>query len=191
LRGSTILLQDHDMYIYDSHERQITHAIQFLKEGLKNNESCILIANYHEKTKIRTKERRKSQSDTPSYIKTLGMTDIKVVSASNWFLTGQSAKRVSLEKVISSWAKLSSKAALRGRTRLRAFVDMSLLFRHQLLEDLIELESRVSSMQNLPIKLICAYLESDLSLLLDLSLLSLESYKKICQDHGHVHHVTS
>ena len=33
-------------------------------------------------------------------------------------------------------------------------------------------------MRNLPIKLICAYIESDLSLLTDLSLLSKESYKK-------------
>jgi hypothetical protein len=176
------------MYIYDSHERQITHAIQFLKEGLKNNETCILIANFPEKKQ--TRRRTNGKSDTSSYIKTLGTTGIKVVSASNWFRTDQPVNRLSIEKVISSWEKLSSKTALGGRTKLRAFVDMSLLFKYQQLEDLIKLESRVSSMQNLPIKLICAYLESELSLLLDLSLLSLESYEKICQVHGHVHHVS-
>ena len=88
------------------------------------------------------------------------------------------------------WVNLSSKRELNGKSRLRAFVDMSLLYRCQLLEDLVECEYRVANLRNLPIKLICAYIESDLSLLTELSLLSIGSYKKICHYHRNVFHIT-
>jgi hypothetical protein len=188
LGGSTIPLHDHDMYIYDSPEGQVTHALQFLKEGLKNNESCLLVANYSVGKKV--KGRRNNLWESFTGIETIEESDIKVVSASDWFFRGQTVNGPKVNNIGRVWTDLSSKRAFRGRPRLRAFVDMSLLFRHQMLKDLVECESRVAKMRNLPIKLICANLESDLSLQTDLSLLSSESYKKICHDHGNVFHFT-
>ena len=174
------------MYIYDRQEDQIAHALEFLKEGLKNNESCLLVTDYSVRKKQRT---RNNHWDSSTAIKDIKESDIKIVSASDWFLA-RTAAGLKVNNVEEIWINLSRKRELRGRSKLRAFVDMSLLYRHQLLEDLVGCEYRVANMRNLPIKLICAYLESDLSLLTDLSLLSLESYKKICNYHRNVFHIT-
>lgn len=174
-------MHDHDMCIYDSQEEQVAHALEFLKEGLKNNESCLLVTDYFDRKKQkRTRKHLESSTD---------IKDIKVVSSSDWFLA-RTAAGLKVNNVEELWINRSSKRELRGKSKLRAFVDMSLLYRHQLLEDLVRCEYRVANMRNLPIKVICAYLESDLSLLTDLSLLSLESYKKICHYHRNVFHIT-
>jgi hypothetical protein len=174
------------MYIYDSQEEQVAHALEFLKEGLKNNESCLLVADYSVRKK--QKRTRNNHWESSTDIKEIKKRDIKVVPSSDWFLARTTAG-LKVNNVEEMWINLSTKRELRGRSKLRAFVDMSLLYRHQLLEDLVKCEYRIANMRNLPIKLICAYLESDLSLLTDLSLLSLESYKKICHYHRNVFHI--
>jgi hypothetical protein len=175
------------MYMYDSQEEQITHALEFLKGGLKNNESCLLVADYSVRKK--QKRTRNNHWESSTDIRDIKESDIRVVSSSDWFLA-RTAVGLKVNNVGEMWINLSSKRELRGKSKLRAFVDMSLLYRCQLLEDLVECEYRVANMRNLPIKLICAYIESDLSLLTDLSLLSIESYKKICHYHRNVFHIT-
>jgi len=173
------------MCIYDSLEEQVARALEFLKEGLKNNESCLLVTDYF----VRKKLKRTRNNHWESSIEDIKKSDIKVISSSDWFLA-RTAAGLKVNNLGEMWINLSSKRELRGKSKLRAFVDMSLLYRCQLLEDLVECEYRVANMRNLPIKLICAYIESDLSLLTDLSLLSIESYKKICHYHRNVFHIT-
>lgn len=175
------------MYIYDSQEEQITHALEFLKGGLKNNESCLLVADYSLRKK--QKRTRNNHWESSTDIRDIKESDIRVVSSSDWFLA-RTAAGLKVNNKREMWINLSSKRQLRGKSKVRAFVDMSILYRCQLVDDLVECEYRVANMRNLPIKLICAYIESDISLLTDLSLLSKESYKKICHYHRNVFHIT-
>ena len=71
--------------VYDSQEEQITHALEFLKGGLKNNESCLLVADYS----VRKKQKRTRQSTD---IKDIKESDIRVVSSSDWFLSSHSGR---------------------------------------------------------------------------------------------------
>jgi hypothetical protein len=170
------------MHIYDSQDQELASALDFLKEGLKLNERCILIANYpvREETKV------KSQSEPSAYVKTLEAIGIEVIAPTVWFLGGRVARGRVADRTMRSWVKLSNKNALREKSRLRAFIDMRPLFMHKLLDDLVELEASIATSE-LDIKLICAYLASDLSLLSDLALLSSESYTAIRNDHGRVY----
>jgi hypothetical protein len=170
------------MHIYDSQEQELASALDFLKEGLKLNERCVLIANYP----VRKERKVKGQSDPSAYFKTLDSLGIEVIAPALWFLGGRIAKKRVSDHIMRSWVKLSNKNALREKSRLRAFVDMRPLFMYRLLDDLVEVEARIATSE-LDIKLICAYLSSDLSLLSDLALLSPESYDAIRNDHGRVY----
>ena len=114
------------MYIYDSQKEQIAHALEFLKEGLKNNESCLLVADYSVRKK--QKRTRNNQWESSTDIKDIKKSDIRVVSSSDWFLA-RTAAGLKVNNVEEMWINLSSKRELRGKSKLRAFVDMSLLYR--------------------------------------------------------------
>jgi hypothetical protein len=106
---------------------------------------------------------------------------IKIVSAVDWFFKVQGQTKVNQEDLINSYAELSNIALRGGKNTLRAFVDMSIFFKYDLVLDLLESESKLQRIPNFPLKLICGYLESDISLL------SAESYQRLQTDHRHVY----
>lgn len=167
------------MCIYGTHEGQLIHALHFLKDGFYNNESCIFITNYLTEERIEIilhdilSESHSEISKAPG--------DIKIVSAVDWFFKGQGQTKVNQEDLINSYTELSNIALRGGKNTLRAFVDMSIFFKYDLMLDLLESEFKLQRIPNFPLKLICGYLESDISLL------SAESYQRLQTDHGHVY----
>ena len=71
------------------------------------------------------KERRNNPWESSIGIETIEESDIKVISASDWFFRGHTANGPKVNNIRRVWTDLSSKRALGGRPRLRAFVDMS------------------------------------------------------------------
>lgn len=171
------------MCIYGTHEGQLIHALHFLKDGFRNNESCIFITNYLTEERIEIILNDILSESNSEISKASG--DIKIVSAIDWFFKGQSQgqgqTKVNQEDVINSYTELSNIALRSGKNTLRAFVDMSIFFKYDLVLDLLESESKLQRIPNFPLKLICGYLESDISLL------SAESYQQLQTDHRHVY----
>ncbi len=167
------------MCIYGTHEGQLVHALHFLKDGFRNNESCIFITNYLTEERIENilhdilPESQSEGFKAPN--------DIKIVSAFDWFFKGQEQTKINQEDLINAYTELSNIALRSGKKTLRAFVDMSLFFKYDLVADLLESESKFQRIPNFPLKLICAYLESDISLL------SSESYERLQTNHRHVY----
>ena len=88
---------------------------------------------------------------------------------------------------MESWSNLSDSGMKNGKHGVRAFADVGIFFRSESVQDLEEYESIFARVRLFSLKVICAYLVSDLSLLTDLSLLSLESYKTLQERHGHIY----
>ena len=99
------------MYIYDSQEEQITHALEFLKGGLKNNESCLLVADYSVRKK--QKRPRNNHWESSTDIRDIKESDIRVVSSSDWFLA-RTAAGLKVNNVREMWINLSSKRRAEG-----------------------------------------------------------------------------
>ena len=99
------------MYIYDSQEEQITHALEFLKGGLKNNESCLLVGDYSVRKK--QKRTRNNHWESSTDIKDIKESGIRVVSSSDWFLA-RTAVGLMVNNVGEMWINLSSKRGLGG-----------------------------------------------------------------------------
>lgn len=178
--GGTIQMSgNHVMCIYGTHEGQLVHALHFLKEGLHNNETCVLVTNYLSEDRIQGIFRDVWLTLYPESHRSFD--DVMIISASDWFFGNKEGTKIDTDEVFKSYSNLSEKAVQNGRTRLRAFVDMSLFFKHQLVQDLIECESRFKRIPTFPLKLICAYLESDISSL------SSSSYENLQEDHRHVY----
>ncbi len=99
------------MFIYDSQEEQVAHALEFLKEGLKKNESCLLVTDYFDTRK--QKRTRNNHREFSTDIKDIKKSDIKVVSSSDWFLA-RTAAGLKANNVGEIWINLSSKRDLGG-----------------------------------------------------------------------------
>jgi MEDS: MEthanogen/methylotroph, DcmR Sensory domain len=169
----------HIMCIHGTQNSQFMHALHFLKEGLRNNESCVLITNYLNKEKI---EQIFQDLWNSSYEKVpIVAEDLRIISASEWYFDSQKGKKIDTSDLLKSYLNLSNKSERTGNTPLRAFVDMSFFFKHQLVEFLVECESKFSRVPVFPLKLICAYLESDVSSL------STNTYNILQEHHKHVY----
>jgi DcmR-like sensory protein len=169
----------HTMCIYGTQEGQLFHALHFLKEGLRNNESCVLITNYLNEEKIEQIFRdvwNASYHESP-----FTTDDLMIISTSEWFFGNKQAKKIDANDLLKTFLKLSNKAVRNGNTRLRAFVDMSFFFKHRMVEELVECESKFKRIPTFPFKLICAYLESDISSL------STNTYDNLQKHHKHVY----
>ncbi len=91
----------HVMCIYSTRDSLLRHALHYLKEGLDNNESCMLITHYLTKNKIKD-----IMADLwgARYMSGLKWTDdIKVVSGSRWYFRGR-MYTFNTDSVMESWS---------------------------------------------------------------------------------------
>jgi hypothetical protein len=174
----------HAMCVYNTRDYLLLHALHYLKEGLDNNENCMLITDYLTKSKARDMMTSIWGARYVSGLK--GTNDIKIVSGSQWYFRGRPST-FNIDYVMESWSNLSDSGMKNGKHGVRAFADVGIFFRRESVQDLVEYESIFARVQLFSLKVICAYLVSDLSLLTDLSLLSLESYKTLQESHGHIY----
>jgi hypothetical protein len=171
----------HVMCIYSTRDSLVRHGLQYLKEGLDRNESCLLITHYLTKDKV--KDIMAHLWGEP-YMSGLKWTDdIQVVYGSKWYFRGR-LYSFNIDSVMESWSNLSNNAISRGKHGGRVFADVGFFFRREMVQVLVNYESRVPPLR---LKIICAYLASDLSILSDLSLLSKESYNTLQESHEHVY----
>ena len=95
-----------------------------------------------------------------------GTNDIKIVSGSQWYFRGRPST-FNFDYVMESWSNLNDSGMKNGKHGVRAFADVGIFFRSESVQDLAEYESIFARVQLFSLKVICAYLVSDLSLLTD------------------------
>jgi hypothetical protein len=155
------------------------HALHFLKEGLANNEFCVLITSFPNKENIR--QILRDLWNSYYQIGSITPDDLMIISASEWYFDNQEGTKMYTNELLKSFFNFSNNATQNGNTRLRAFIDMSFFFKHQLVEVLVECESKFNIVPTFPLKLICAYLESDVASL------STNTYNILQEHHKHVY----
>jgi hypothetical protein len=155
----TSLTGIHTLTIYRNQEDKFSHALHFLKEGLENNESIVLITDYLSKEKVLDVMRDLWETD---YVDTLYKDgDITIVTTAEWYFRGHYMK-INNEKVMKCWNDVTDKAKQRGKRGLRAFGDVRLFFEHGLTDELISYELEFHRKPYFSLKIICAYLESEI-----------------------------
>ena len=155
----TSLTGIHTLTIYRNQEDKFAHALHFLKEGLENNESIVLITDYLSKEKVLDIMRDLWETD---YVDTLYKDgDITIVTTADWYFSGHYMK-ISNEKVMKCWNDVTDRAIQRGKRGLRAFGDVRLFFEYGLTDELISYELEFHRKPYFSLKIICAYLESEI-----------------------------
>ncbi len=155
----TSLTGIHTLTIYRNQEDKFAHALHFLKEGLDNNESIVLITDSLTKNKIL--DIMRDLWDTNYVNRLYKKGDITIVTTAEWYFRDDPLK-INSEKIMKCWTDLTVEAIERGKRGLRAFGDVRLFFEYGLTEELVRYESEFHKKPHFPIKVICAYLESDI-----------------------------
>ena len=171
----------HIVGIYSNQEAELNHALQFLKSGIDNNESVILITDYAPREKIR--DVMSSSWGTKEVGKLEQNGDLSIASSAEWYLTeeGENTPDININKIINSWNRLSYEAIRRGKTGIRAFGDTRTFFKLGLTDYLLEYECRGGRKPGFPLIAICAYLKSDILAF------TKSNYRRIQDAHNHVY----
>jgi DcmR-like sensory protein len=164
--------------IYSNQESELNHAVQFLKRGLDNNESAILITDYAPRERI--KDIISSNWDTKNVDKLEQNGDLTIASSAEWYLTEENSSTTNINKIVNSWSRICHKAIIRGKTGIRAFGDTRTFFKRGLVDYLLEYEDKIGRKPNIPILAICAYLKSDVLGL------TRRNYRKLQDAHAHI-----
>jgi hypothetical protein len=149
----------HTLTIYRNQEDKFAHALHFLKEGLDNNESIVLITDYLTKDRILDVMRDLWNTNYVDSLYNEG--DITIVTTAEWYFRDRHME-INNEKVMKCWTDLTDEAIERGKRGLRAFGDVRLFFKYGLTEDLVRYESEFHRKPYFSLKIICAYLESEI-----------------------------
>ena len=155
----TSLTGIHTLTIYRNQEDKFAHALHYLKEGLENNESIVLITDYLVKRKVLDIMRDLWDSDYVDSLYKDG--DITIVTTAEWYFRG-CYNKINSEKVMKNWNDVLDKALQRGKSGLRAFGDVKLFFEYGLTDELVRYESEFHKNPYFSLKIICAYLESEI-----------------------------
>lgn len=162
--------------IYSNPEVELSHGLQFIKDGLDKNESAILITDVLPREKMRYT--MSNRWDTKDIEKLEQTGDLTIASSHEWYLSDQGTSGINIRKIINSWNRFSYEAIRRGKRGIRAFGDTNKFFSLGLVDCLVEYEGRVGREPAFPITAICAYLKSDLTCLTHTALRRLQDCHK-------------
>jgi DNA-binding response OmpR family regulator len=155
-RINNIGLKDHVLASYQSSTDEIQDAVQFLKNGIKNNECVMIVA------------RRDSGLDEISEAFTVNGIDAGKLMSNNslllvdnkeWYIPDE---KVDKHRIIDQWNDLVNRSLVSGKKGLRAFCMMDTFFEHNFVEELVDYEHELPLRFDNPFLAICAYKQSDL-----------------------------
>ena len=97
--------RSHIVGIYPNQKAELNHALQFLRRGLDNNESVILITDFAPRERIR--DIMSSIWDTKDIGKLEQNGDLSIASSAEWYLTEENTSRTNIDKIVNAWSRLS------------------------------------------------------------------------------------
>ena len=149
-------LKDHILASYQSSTDEIQDAVQFLKNGIRNNECVMIVARRN----FGLDEIAKAFTTNGIDIGKLMSNDsLIVIDNKEWYIPDE---KVNKHKIIDQWNDLVNRSLVSGKKGLRAFCMMDTFFEHNFVEELVDYENELPRRFNNPFLAICAYKQSDL-----------------------------
>jgi len=160
-RLDRLQLKDHGMSLYSSSDDKVNDAIRFLKIGIKNNETTLLLLSIdiepsylQSKMELHGLDMSKLQND--------GLLNISY--SEDWYLSFQKNIKKNIvtidnEKVYLKWNNLIKQSLNNGRKGLRVFSMMDCFFEYGLFDELIDYGCIGPPKFNKPFLGFCAYEE--------------------------------
>lgn len=157
-----IRLQDHTMYTYSSTDEKINDAIKFLKIGIKNNETTLLLLDKNIQESYLQSQMALHDIDISKF-----RNDrlLNIAYSEDWYLLFNQKKdsnkknivAIDGEKVHLKWNNLIEQSINNGRKGLRVFSMMDCFFEYGLVDELVDYECMGSPKLNKPFLAFCAY----------------------------------
>ena len=155
-RINNIGLKDHVLASYKSSTDEIQDVVQFLKNGIKNNECVMIVARRDSGTD------EISEAFTANGIdagKLMSNSSLLLVDNKEWYIPDE---KVDKHRIIDQWNDLVNRSLVSGKKGLRAFCMMDTFFEHNFVEELVDYEHELPPRFDNPFLAICAYKQSDL-----------------------------
>ena len=163
-RINNIGLRDHVLASYGSSTDEIQNALQFLKNGIKNNE-CVMIVSRGDSDLDEIKEAFTTNGIDAG--KLISNNSLLLVDNKEWYIPDE---KVDKHRIIDQWNYLVNQSLVSGKNGLRAFCMMDIFFEHNFAEELIDYEHELPLRFDSPFLAVCAYKQSDLDKLSNLQL---------------------
>lgn len=155
-RINNIGLKDHVLASYQSSTDEIQDAMQFLKNGIKNNECVMIVA----RRDIGLDEIAEAFTTNGIDVgKLMSNNSLLLVDNKEWYLPDE---KVDKHRIIDQWKDLIDRSLVSGKKGLRAFCMMDTFFEHNFVEELVDYENELPLRFDTPFLAICAYKQSDL-----------------------------
>ncbi len=160
-------LKDHSIHTYSSPEDKIKDAIQFLKIGIENNETTLILLDKNIQESYIKSQIELHDLDT-STLQNNGL--LKVAYSEEYYLSfNQKDNKINTvvvdnEKIQEKFANLVDQVIKKeGRNGLRIFAMMDCFFEYGLVDELLYYECELSPKFNKPQVGICAYNDKHIS----------------------------
>ena len=160
-RLDQLQLKDHCMYTYSSADDKIKDVIRFLKIGIENNETTLLLLSRDIETSYLLRQIALHDIDV-SKLQNNGL--LKVAYAEEYYLSfNQKDNKINtvaidIEKIHEKFANLIDQVIKKeGRNGLRIFAMMDCFFEYGLVDELLDYECELPPKLNKPELGICAY----------------------------------
>ena len=160
-RINNIGLKDHILASYQSSTDEIQDAVQFLKNGINNNE-CVMIVDRDTGLDEISEAFTVNGIDTD---KLMSNNSLLLVDNKEWYIPDE---KVDKHRIIDQWNELVNRSLVSGKKGLRAFCMMDTFFEHNFVEELVDYEQELPLRFDNPFLAICAYKQSDLDKLSNL-----------------------
>ena len=154
-------LQNHIISSYPSLQHEIKDLIEFLKKGIENNETTLLLLNKNTYQQSYLKSLLKSHDLGMDKLSNDGL--LITYLNEDWYLSfdGKDNKKkivtVNIEKILLKWNHLIEKVVKDGRKGLRVFAMMDCFFEYDLVEELLNYECMILPKLKSPFLPLCAY----------------------------------
>lgn len=155
-RINNINLKDHVLASYKSSTDEIRDAIQFLKNGIENNE-CVMIVTRKDNGLDEIGEAFTANGIDAD--KLMSNNSLMIVDNKEWYIPDE---KVDKHRIIDQWKDLVNQSLIYGKKGLRAFCMMDTFFEHSFLEELVDYEHTLPLRFDRPFLAVCAYKEGDL-----------------------------
>ena len=153
---------DHVLASYQSSTDEIQDAVNFLKNGIKNNECVMIVA----RRDFGLDEIAEAFTTNEIVVgKLMSNNCLLLVDNKEWYLPDEIVDK---HRIIDQWKDLVNRSLLSGKKGLRAFCMMDTFFEHIFVEELVDYENELPLRFDSPFLAIFAYKQSDLGKLSNL-----------------------
>jgi len=166
---------NHVIFFYQSFKAKHNVLFSYLKVGLENGEAVVYVASEENPNKIRD-AMRSFGLQTEKYEKTGAL---RILGYNNVYIR---EGEFDMSTTMSVWNKLYSDALAKGFKGLRVTGEMACFFEYNLLQELLEYETALHRVLDIPMIAICAYNSEDLTKAFN----PINLYNELVKAHGTV-----